>query len=126
MDQQESELIDLEFFPKDGIFWPERRALIVPLPDSSRFLALGVMETQETVVKVEFVARGRVKEDLGAFIDRMGQEATRVELPRKLPPDLKAVAKEYGFADDFESTNAEDPPPPGSQSSTPQPPALNS
>jgi hypothetical protein len=59
-----------------------RRALLLPVKDPSEFLAIGVLSQLE---KVLFVRVGSVRDDLGAFIERMVRDEARVELHARLP-----------------------------------------
>jgi hypothetical protein len=69
-------------FSSDATFWTEgnassRRTYLMPVPTPSEFLAFGVLVPSKKVI---FVARGRIREDLGGFIDRMVRDAATVEL----------------------------------------------
>lgn len=106
-------IIELEFSNQDTIFWTGgdasgRIVYLMPLPKMpSEFIAFGVVPQTETLV---FVAQGRVREDLGAFIERMRKDDVKVELYARAPLPgsvLNAYIKDGGFEGQIV-----DPPPP--------------
>lgn len=103
---------ELEF--STGVtFWSagdasSRRALLMPARSPSEFLAFGVLGTSEQAL---FVARGRVREHLGAFIDRMVKDEARVELHARVPLPWRLV-REYLSLPPYEGHEYENPPPP--------------
>jgi hypothetical protein len=102
---------ELEF--SSGVtFWPEgdastRRTYLMPVSTPSEFLAFGVLGPSKTVV---FVARGRVREDLGRFIARMAQDGASVELYAR-PPLPANLLNEYTKNPGHEGKEYDDPPP---------------
>ncbi len=109
MGQQEPAVYNLEF-SEDVAFWAEagegsRRTLVMPLPDPSRFVAFGVVGPGDTVL---FVARGQVREHLGAFLSTMERDAARVELYARVPLPWNVV-KRYTSDEPYESHETEGP-----------------
>lgn len=94
-DQPKPPYYELEF-SSDATFWTEgkassRRTYLMPVPTPSEFLAFGVLVPSKKVI---FVARGRVREDLGSFIDRMVQDGAVVELYAR-PPLPASFVNDY-------------------------------
>ena len=109
MSQQDPVFHDLEFFG-DAPFWAEggnatRRTFLMPLPDPAGFLAFGVVGPSDTVL---FVARGKVREHMGAFIARMAQAGASVELYDR-PPLPWHLVKRYTSDDPYEGQETEGP-----------------
>jgi hypothetical protein len=96
MSRQEPVFYNLEFFG-DAPFWTgvgdntTRRTFLMPLPNPTEFLAFGVFGPESTV---HFVARGRLRENLGDFTARMVEAGATVELYER-PPLPWAVVKRY-------------------------------
>ena len=85
-----------EYEPTGGELWTagdafSRRALLTPLSNTSEFMALGVLGTEDTVY---FALKGPVREELGAFIAQMTQEGAKVELYAE-PPLPDTVLSRY-------------------------------
>lgn len=71
----------------ETLLWTEvhalsRLALLVPVNDPSDFLAIGMLRQPE---KILFVRAGSVRDDLGAFIERMVRDGARVEFHARPP-----------------------------------------
>lgn len=94
-----------------------RRALLMPISPSSEFLAFGVLEPSK---RVHFIARGRVKEDLAAFLTRMARAGARSELYVRAPVPA-SILKRYTSGPPIESQEAEDPPEPPLRGLVPDP-----
>lgn len=98
-------------FSSDATFWTEgdassRRAWLMPVPTPSEFLAFGVLVPSK---KVLFVARGRVREDLGGFIDRMVRDGATVELYARVPLPASFV-NDYVKGPPYEGHEYDEPP----------------
>lgn len=98
-------------FSSDAPFWTvgdasTRRVYLMPVPIPSEFLAFGVLGPENTAI---FVARGRVREDLGSFIARMVQDGARVELYTE-PPLPKWLVDYYTKGPPHEGKEYDDPP----------------
>jgi hypothetical protein len=83
-------------FSSDATFWTEgdassRRTYFMPVPTPSEFLAFGVLVPSKKVI---FVARGRVREEMSGFIDRMVRDEATVELYAK-PPLPASFVNDY-------------------------------
>jgi hypothetical protein len=99
-------------FSSDATFWTvgdasTRRIYLMPVPIPSEFLAFGVLDPDNTAV---FVARGRVREELGSFIARMVQDGARVELYAEAPLP-KWLVDLYIKGPPHEGKEYEEPPP---------------
>lgn len=110
MSQREPAVYNLEFTESDAPFWADagsaaRCTFLMPLPDPSGFVAFGVVGADSTVL---FVARGRVREHLGAFIAAMEGGGARVELYTRVPLPWHLV-KRYTSDEPYESQETEGP-----------------
>lgn len=105
-------IIELEFSSRDTTFWTGsdtsgRIVYLMPLKAPSEFIAFGVLPETETLV---FVAQGRVREDLGNFIEWMRRDEAKVELYARAPlPGY--VLREYTKDGGFEGQIVDPPPP---------------
>ncbi len=104
---------ELEFFSGATTFWTEgdassRRTWLMPVPTPSEFLAFGVLVPSKKVI---FVGRGRVREDLGRFIDRMAQDGATVELYARVPLPASFV-NDYVKGPPYEGQEYDEPPDP--------------
>ena len=110
MSQREPAFYNLEFTENDAPFWAEagsasRRTFLMPLPDPTSFVAFGVVGSDNTVL---FVARGRVREHLGAFIAAMEGNSAGAELYARVPLPWHLV-KRYTSDDPYENQETEGP-----------------
>lgn len=95
MSRQEPTFYQLEF-SSDAPFWAgaadtARRTFLMPLSNPAEFLAFGVCGPAGAV---HFVARGRLREHVGAFISRMAEAGATVELYER-PPLPWSLVKRY-------------------------------
>lgn len=100
---------DLEF-SIDANFWARsdasgHRVFLMPVTTPSEFLAFGVLAPSN---QVHFVARGRLKDHLGAFITHMERARAQVELYVR-PPVPGNILKRYTSGPPIEGQEAEEP-----------------
>ena len=98
-------------FSSGTTFWTEgdassRRTYVMPIRTPSEFVAFGVLVPSKKVI---FVAWGRVREDLGGFIDRMVRDGARVELYAR-PPLPASFVNDYAKGPPTEGQEIEHPP----------------
>lgn len=116
IDRPKPPFYELEF-SSDATFWTEgdaitRRVYLMPVSTPSEFLAFGVLAPSYAELStVVFVARGRVREELGSFISRMVQDGAIVEL-FIWPPLPMWLVNEYVKGPPYEGKEYDDPPPP--------------
>jgi hypothetical protein len=77
----------------------------MPVLDPSEFLAFGVTGPSN---RVHFVARGRLKEQLAAFITRMAQGNAQVELYVRAPVPVSFLVR-YASSPPIEGQESEEP-----------------
>lgn len=104
-------------FSNDIIFWTEgaattRRTFLMPLSNPLEFMAFGVLGVSH---QLHFVAHGRVREDAGAFIDRMKQDGASVELYAQAPLS-EDILRHYGVGQPYETQVLLPPPDPNGPS----------
>jgi hypothetical protein len=109
MSQQEPTFYNLKF-SGDAPFWAgaeelTRRTFLMPLSNPAEFLAFGVVGPSSTVL---FVARGRVREDLGRFLATMAQAGASTELYKRVPLPWPLV-KRYTSDDPYGGPETEGP-----------------
>jgi hypothetical protein len=100
---------DLEF-SNDADFWAgsdvsRYRVFLMPVTTPSEFLAFGVLEPSN---RVHFVARGRLKDHLVAFITHMERARAQIELYVR-PPLPGNILKRYTSGPPIEGQEAEEP-----------------
>ncbi len=109
MSQQEPTFYNLKFFG-DAAFWEgagdiSRRAFLMPLSNPAEFVAFGVFGESDTV---HFVARGRVREHLGDFLERMEEAGASATLYARVPLPWPLV-KRYTSDSPYENHETEGP-----------------
>ncbi|WP_257462226.1 hypothetical protein [Archangium lipolyticum] len=109
MSHQEPVLYNLKF-SVDYPYWRgvedrSRRVFLMPLPNPAEFVAFGVLGPSNTVL---FVARGRVGERLGDFLERMKRSGAGVELYERVPLPWPLV-KRYTSDDPFDGEETDPP-----------------
>lgn len=112
MNKPQAPFHDLEF-SRDADWWAgsdasARRAFLMPVTSPTEFLAFGVLEPSN---RVHFVARGRLKDHLAVFLERMVQTGARIGLYVQAPVP-KGILKRYTSGPPIESQESEDPPAP--------------
>ncbi|RKG91381.1 hypothetical protein D7W82_00710 [Corallococcus sp. CA049B] len=108
MDKPDLPFHDLEFSTEDH-FWTggdatTRRVYLMPVSPPSEFVAFGALVPSEPC----FVARGRVEQHLGPFIERMARDDAKVEL-HEWPPLPDWLVKEYASNPPWEGHEVENP-----------------
>ncbi|QRN96792.1 hypothetical protein JRI60_48760 [Archangium violaceum] len=109
MSYQEPVLYNLKF-SVDYPYWRgvedrSRRVFLMPLSNPAEFVAFGVFDPSNTVL---FVARGRVGERLGDFLERMKRSGADVELYERVPLPWPLV-KRYTSDDPFDGSETSPP-----------------
>lgn len=109
MSHQEPVLYNLKF-SVDLPYWrgvedSSRRVFLMPLSNPAEFVAFGVFGPSNTVL---FVARGRVGERLGDFLERMKRSGAGVELYARAPLPWPLV-KRYTSDDSFDGEETDPP-----------------
>ena len=99
---------DLEFSTEEH-FWTggdaaTRRVYLMTVSPPSEFVAFGALAPSEPC----FVARGRVEQHLGPFIERMARDGAKVEL-HEWPPLPGWLLKEYASNPPWEGHEMENP-----------------
>jgi hypothetical protein len=118
---QQPTFYDLKF-SSDADFWAGsdvsgRCAFLMPVTSPVEFVAFGVIEPSK---QVHFVARGRLKEDLAAFLTVMGRSGERTELYVQAPVP-KNMVKRYTGGPPIEHQESEEPSKPPVQGFAPAP-----
>jgi hypothetical protein len=121
LSKQQPTFHDLKF-SSDADFWAGsaisgRYALLMPVTSPVEFVAFGVIEPSK---QVHFVARGRLKEDLAAFLTVMGSSGGRTELYVQAPVP-KNILKRYTGGPPIEHQESEEPSRPPVQGLVPAP-----
>jgi hypothetical protein len=93
----------------------------MPVTSALEFVAFGVLEPSK---QVHFVARGRLKEDLAAFLTVMARSGERTELYVQAPVP-KSILKRYTGGPPIENQEYEEPPEPPVRGLVPEPGTLS-
>lgn len=121
MSKQQPTFHDLKF-SRDADFWAGGAAagrciFLMPVTSASEFVAFGVLEPSK---RVHFVARGRLKEDLVAFLTVMARTEAWPGLYVQAPVS-KSILKRYTGGPPIENQEYEEPPEPPVNGLIPEP-----